>query len=269
VPTFAAPDGTELAYDTIGSGAPVLCLPGGPMRDPLYLGDLGGLSSTRQLIVLDPRGTGRSAIPDDPSTYRCDRQVDDIEALRAHLGLDRIDLLAHSAGGDLGMLYAARYPKRLNHLALITPSVRAVGIAVTDDMLRTAMAQRKNESWYAKALATFDDGGWPIEFGYGRWDAAAKAHAAAEDDQRNPEAAAGYNAEGAYHPEETRAALTELTAPVLVLGGEVDWITTPQTATELAALFPNAQLAIQPGGAHYVWLDDPDWFTATVAAFLG
>ncbi len=97
MPAFAADDGTELAYHVMGEGEPLLCLPGGPMRASAYLGDLGGLSRHRQLVLLDLRGTGDSAVPADPSTYRCDRQVPDIEALRRHLGLDHIDVLAHSA----------------------------------------------------------------------------------------------------------------------------------------------------------------------------
>ena len=35
------------------------------MQDSVYLGDLGGLPRHRQLVVLDLRGTGRSATPDD------------------------------------------------------------------------------------------------------------------------------------------------------------------------------------------------------------
>lgn len=71
------------------------------MQDSIYLGDLGGLSMHCQLVVLDLRGTGQSTIPEDPSSYRCDRIVDDVEALREHLGLPRMDLLAHSAGVNL------------------------------------------------------------------------------------------------------------------------------------------------------------------------
>jgi proline iminopeptidase len=48
-----------------GDGPPLVCLPGGPMQASVYLGALGGLSSHRQLIMLDLRGTGQSAIPDD------------------------------------------------------------------------------------------------------------------------------------------------------------------------------------------------------------
>src|SRR3954471_6451365 len=84
---FSAHDGTDLAYHVVGEGDPVICLPGGPMQDSAYLGELGGLSTRRRLIMVDPRGTGRSATPEDAASYRCDRLVDDVEALREHLGL--------------------------------------------------------------------------------------------------------------------------------------------------------------------------------------
>ncbi|CAD5914854.1 exported protein of unknown function [Streptomyces sp. KY75] len=74
MPTFSAYDTTPLAYHLVGEGEPLICLPGGPMRASAYLGDLGGLSAVRQLVLLDLRGTGESAAPEDPSTYRCDRR---------------------------------------------------------------------------------------------------------------------------------------------------------------------------------------------------
>ncbi|WP_079178330.1 alpha/beta fold hydrolase [Streptomyces mangrovisoli] len=122
MPTFCAPDGTTLAYRAAGEGAPLVVLPGGPMRAARYLGDLGGLAAHRRLILLDLRGTGDSAAAADPASYRCDRLVGDVEALRAHLGLNRIDLLAHSAGGSLAMLYAARHPTRVARARASTAS---------------------------------------------------------------------------------------------------------------------------------------------------
>jgi pimeloyl-ACP methyl ester carboxylesterase len=101
--TFSAPDGTLLSYLATGDGDPVVCLPGGPMQDARYLGDLGGLPRHRPLVVLELRGTGGSAVPDDPASYRCDRLVGDVEALREHLGFARVDLLGHSAGVNLAL----------------------------------------------------------------------------------------------------------------------------------------------------------------------
>ena len=51
MPAFRACDGTELAYHVQGEGAPLVCVPGGPMRDSVYLGDLGGLAAARGRIV--------------------------------------------------------------------------------------------------------------------------------------------------------------------------------------------------------------------------
>jgi proline iminopeptidase len=276
MPTFSAPDGTDLAYHVFGEGKPVICLPGGPMQDSVYFGDLGGLSAHRQLIMMDHRGTGKSAIPRDVSTYRCDRLVDDVEALRRHLELDRLDLLAHSGGANLAALYVARHPERTGKLVLITPGTGAVGIETAPESRRELALLRKDEPWFEAAFAALDKlmagtGGSreAIEpFFHGRWDAAAQAHHAEQDGHRNDEAAAVYGAEGAFDPDATRAALAAVTAPVLVLAGELDLNTIPSTAAEYAALFPNATLVVQPDAGHFPWVDDADRFVATTAAFL-
>ncbi|AKH85884.1 alpha/beta hydrolase [Streptomyces sp. CNQ-509] len=274
---FTAPDGTALAYhDSGGDGAPVVCLPGGPMQSSAYLGDLGGLTAHRRLIRLDPRGTGDSATPADPASYRCDRLVTDVDALRAHLGLDRLDLLAHCAGANLAVLYAARHPERVRRLALITPSVAAVGIDVTAEDRLAAARLRAAEPWFPGAYAALADltagrggeRGAIAPFFHGRWDDAARALDAASGEDRNAEAAAAYGAPGAYDPPATRAALARLTAPALVLAGEVDVNSPPPAMAAYAALFANARCAVQPAAGHHPWLDDPALFTAATAAFL-
>ncbi|WP_406472258.1 alpha/beta fold hydrolase [Streptomyces sp. NBC_01615] len=278
MPTFSAPDGTELAYHVSGDGPPLVCLPGGPMQDSRYLGDLGGLSAHRQLVMLDLRGTGRSATPEDPASYRCDRLVDDVESLRQHLGLDRMDLLAHSGGTNLAVLYAARHPDRVGRLALITPSVMALGITVPADVRRETARLRRDEPWFPTAYAALeaivagkaDANSFQAiaPFWCARWDDTAQAHRAAEHDQRNDEAAAVYGTEGAFAPTTTRAALARLTSPVLVLAGELDLNSPPPAMTELTALFPHANLTVQPATAHFPWLDDATRFVTTTAAFL-
>ena len=272
-------DGTELAYRVRGSGATLVCVPGGPMRDSVYLGDLGGLSGLCRLVLADLRGTGQSAVPAAPATYRCDRQVEDIAALQDHLELGRMDLLAHSGGTNLAVLYAARYPERVGKLVLLTPSPFAVGLEVTAPMRRDSLRLRAGEPGIDEAIAAFDrvqaGGGtkddWAaiVPFTFGHWDAAAQALQAGQDGQVNAEAASIYASPGAFDPEATRAALGALYSPVLLLAGEVDLNTPPPVATEFAALFRHATLVIQPGTAHYPWLDNGPAFLSTMAAFLG
>lgn len=279
MPTFPAPDGTRLHYRVHGDGEPLLVVPGGPMRSADYLGDLGGLSERRSLALLDLRGTGASAAPADPASYRCDRQVGDVEALRAELGLDRIDLLGHSAGAELAVLYAARHPGRIRTLTLVTPGLLPLGLVVTGEQRREAVAARAGEPWYPAAMEAFDravagtatDADWELltPFTYGRWDAAAQAHAAAGARQSNDEAARIYRDPAAFDPAATAAALTELDAPVLVMAGELDGGPRPETVAAAAAFFPKGTSVVRPGAGHFPWLDDPAGFTAAVAAFIG
>jgi pimeloyl-ACP methyl ester carboxylesterase len=278
MPHFASYDGTRLAYHVTGSGDPLVCLPGGPARASRYLGDLGGLSATRTLIRLDLRGSGDSAVPGDPETYRCDRLVADVDALREHLKLARMDLLAHSAAGNLAVLYAARHPERLHRLVLVTPGLAAAGVELTDEQWQAVLHQQSGQPWYQDAYAAIMawDGGDDRQeirtrsapFFYGRWDAATIAHAGADFEERAPAAAAGYYGDGAFEPARTRAELARLAAPTLVLAGGVDPAPTVEAAAELAKLFPRGELAVEPEAAHYPWITHSRSFARTVEGFL-
>jgi proline iminopeptidase len=278
VTDFVSYDGTKIAYRLLGAGRPLVCLPGGPARASEYLGDLGGLAGSRQLVLPDMRGTGASADAADTDSYRCDRLVADVEGLHAHLGFERIDVLGHSAGANVAVLYAAAHPERIEHLVLLTPSLRALGVEITDEQRRAAMQRRSGEPWYAEAQSAVEkaDAGddspettnsW-LPFRYGRWDEAARAHATAGISERARKVLARFNAEGAFDPPETATALARLRSPVLVYGGELDLI--PVQALEQAAgLFRRGEVTVQPGAGHFPWLDDPAWFGAALDAFLG
>src|SRR3954464_11949818 len=96
----SADDGTRLALHVHGEGEPLLCLPGGPMLDSAYFLDRGGLAEPRAFGRRALRGTGESGLPADPASYRCDREVADVEAARRHLGLDRLHLGGPPAGAN-------------------------------------------------------------------------------------------------------------------------------------------------------------------------
>jgi pimeloyl-ACP methyl ester carboxylesterase len=276
---LTADDGTRLALHLTGGDDPLLCLPGGPMLDSGYFRDLGGLADHRAFARLDLRGTGASEAPVDPASYRCDRQVADVETVRRHLGLERIDLLGHSAGANLVYRYAEQHPDRVGRLLLVTPSTRGVGIEISDDD-RTALArQRSGEPWYAGAAAALarvqkgsgDEDDWRAvsAFMYARWDDETQAYEAWMDERRHEEAASAYGAPGAFDPETTRAALAELDVPVLVLAGGCDAGNPPPAMAAVAALFPRGELVVQERGGHFPWVDDPARFVELVGSFVG
>ena len=282
MPTFIAPDGTELAYDVKGGPldgrAPLICIPGGAMREPVYLGDLGGLAERRPLVILNLRGTGGSARPADPRSYRADRMVGDVEALREHLGYERIDLAAHSAGGTLALLYAAEHPERISTLTLITPSLRPLGLGPTDEHRTEARELREHEPWYAAASAAQQriqqdedaatDEDWLLfaRFYYGRWDEDIVAFESASDAEfLNKEARSIYMSPEALDPERTKTQLKRLSAPVLILAAEYDAIPRPRVAAQAADCFQNARVVVQRQAGHFPWIDDPAEFIRLVS----
>jgi proline iminopeptidase len=279
MPHVSSYDGTRLAYHEKGSGDPLICVPGGPLRASAYLGDLGGLSARRRLILLDHRGTGDSETPADPDTYRCVKIIEDVEALRAQLGLEKIDLLGHSAAGNILALYAAHYPERVSRMVMVAPGWSATDLEFSDEEWIDAMRRRSAEPWFEDAFAAMTR----LEMGelteenrmaaaplfHGRWNDAAREMTETEAAQLNPDGIAVFRAEGSFDdPAVTRKRLTALTAPVLLLGGELDPAPTPRLLREYVNWFPNGRLVIQPEAGHSPWTDDPEIFVTTVAGFL-
>ncbi|MEU8663677.1 alpha/beta fold hydrolase [Actinoplanes philippinensis] len=268
MPTFRTHDGILLAYHAYGTGAPVVCVPGGPGRAGGYLSGIAGAMPGRTAIVLDNRGTGASQSPDDAKGYSVDRVADDIAALQEHLGEERTDLVVHSSAGNAGLLYVLRAPDRIRRLVLIAPSLRVAGVAVTG--FAEALERRAGEPWYPAARAAIDQ--WAATstmadsmpyreaaapFFYGRWDPAAQNHAAAEVSETALPAAEGFYADVAsVDVDAVRAGLARLEVPVLVLTGELDPFPTPGTGAAFAELTGSATHRVLAGCGHYPWIDD-------------
>jgi proline iminopeptidase len=279
VTVFPSYDGTQLSYTAVGDGPPLVCLPGGPGRAVAYLEDLGGLPG-RTLVLLDPRATGHSEVPSDPASLRFDRMAADLEALRRHLGLEALDVLAHSAGTLITQAWAAQHPARVGSLTLVTPTDMLQG-GSRDDVpaIRAGFA---DEPWYADAAeadAALQDA--PVSqrasleratrpFFYGRWDERTQAHAATADRQSSKRAVLGF---GDGFSEEDAVALVRglqlVTAPVLVLGGERDGLTGVTSVQRVADSFPNAVAVVLPRAGHFPWVDEPEAFVSALAVHLG
>lgn len=276
---FAAPDGTSLAWTEVGTGPRLLCVPGGPGRASAYLEDLGGLADERTLVLLDGRATGASEVPADPSTLRFDRLAEDVDALREHLGEQRIDLLGHSAGAIVAQAYAAAHPERLRSLILVTPSNHLQGGTRAD--VPVIRASRSAEPWYAAAAEAQEAlaDAAPAQrqslvraarpFLYGRWDDRTQAHAASADRQSSRRAELGFAA-GAEQVDVPGllAALGRLDLPVLVVGAELDAATGLASVDAVAACFPRASTVVVPRAGHFPWVDEPEAFVAVLSEFL-
>ncbi|MCL7415982.1 MAG: alpha/beta hydrolase [ANME-2 cluster archaeon] len=94
-------------------------LHGGPGLDHRYFGrSLTELENIRELYYIDFRGHGKSTRA-EKKTYTLETFVDDINAMRIKLGHEKIDILGHSMGGYVGLLYSLHYPAHLDRLILV------------------------------------------------------------------------------------------------------------------------------------------------------
>jgi proline iminopeptidase len=96
---------------------------GGPDFDHAYfLPELDRLANSCRLIYYAQRGRGASAGDVRPEDVTLASEIEDLDALRSHLGLESMALLGHSWGGVLSMEYAIRHPERVSHLILLSTS---------------------------------------------------------------------------------------------------------------------------------------------------
>ncbi len=277
MPTYLSYDKSELAYREVGAGLPLVVIPGGPARDAAYLGDLGPLAraTDRKLVVPDLRGTGDSRPDTDADSHRADRIAADVATLVDHLRMAPVDVLAHSAGANVALLIAERRPDLVSRLLLLTPGTRAVGIVAEDADWYAALAKREGQPWHddlRDALEadepTPEQEALSAALFYGRWDEAARAHAATDGPQRNLEATEWFGDDGAFDADRTRATLATLGVPVRILVGELDAWPNQRAADEMAGLFPDATVTVLPGAGHFPWVDDPAAYAAAVLRAL-
>jgi pimeloyl-ACP methyl ester carboxylesterase len=280
MPSFATADGRTLAYREDGRGPVLVGHPGGPGFSSRYFDDLAGLARDRTLVLLDPRGTGGSSAPPDGS-YTIDDYVSDVEELRGHLGLDRIDLLGHSHGGVVAQAYAAAHPEHTNKLVLASTLARFH--VEQQEAMEKGMASRATEPWYADARAaleaeqagafTTDDElltlclrEMPFYFAtYGDAEREFVVHMG--KDVICGAALKAFN-DDTFTSFDMRPLLPSITAPTLVIAGNEDFITGPACARELAALLPDATLVLLDGVGHMIFVEARDDVRRAVLGFL-
>lgn len=274
-------DGRALAYRVIGSGAVVLCHGGGPGFSGRYLDDLAGLAERFTLVLLDPRGTGASDRPLDPTAYAIDDYVTDVDEVRRHLGLERVRLLGHSHGGVVAMAYAAANPRAVERLVLASTLARFHD--EQEAAMQAGLQARSGEPWFPEALAALereqagdfagDEELTDIVFRelplyFARFGDAERAYLdRLRAETINADTLLLFNRE-IFRAFDLRPSLGRITAPTLVITGEDDFITGPVCAREIAAGVIGSRQALVPGAGHMLFVERPDRFREEVAAFL-
>lgn len=283
-------NGVRHSYRVRGSGAtkapPVVFLHGGPGQGSTHFETLAGphLETSLSLVYFDQRGSGRSERLAS-AEYSIPILVEDIEALRRHLGVPQIALIGHSFGGLLALEYAAKYPRsvsrivfaaglwdapyqcrlRVQRLAELHPAayerVRADTLAPDGtrrsdcDLEFSALRGAEREAYFARSM-------FPGPAVASRLDSVEKAHGIRNTGELG-------NALFSRGLLRHRFDLHDrIPMPVLVLAGGRDGAARPEGLRELARRLPNARYVEFPRAGHFVYLDEPERFAREVATFL-
>jgi pimeloyl-ACP methyl ester carboxylesterase len=255
----------RLAWREVGSGPPLVLHPGGPGCSGAHFGELPELAAERTLILLDPRGTGDSPRPADPSDYGLAAYADDVEGVREALGLERLDLLGHSHGGFVAMTWAGTYPDSVGRLVLANTTAR-----FTDAIRERAMeraAQHRGQPYFEDAIAARME---QQAGNYSNDEELIALYQRAGPVLMPPGVdispivdafrRSGMNSDAIKHFNAAIAAsmglrpqLERIEAPTLVLAAEHDFF--EPSAAEIAASLPNPTLTVIPDSDHFSYLE--------------
>ncbi|MFM2076868.1 MAG: hypothetical protein RJA49_758 [Actinomycetota bacterium] len=249
------------AWREAGAGELVVLLHGLGGSRISWEPQLHGLGNTRRVAAWDLPGYGAAApLPDDPLTFRA------LAGAAARfvelLGAEQAHVVGISMGGMIAQYLAAWYPTRVRSLTLLSTSP-AFGLDGTDPV-----------DWRAARLAPLDQGLEPADFaprvlrglaGPLITELAFTGQVAA---MSRISGAALRRSVGCIVTHDSRPLLAGITAPTLVLVGELDEETPLPYAQYLADHLPHATLEFVPGAGHLLNVEAADLVNDLIAQHL-
>ena len=268
-------NGNAVFYTTLGQGRPMLFVHGGPGLDHTYFRPwLDPLSDQFQLIYYDQLGQGCSTRPASYVEIGIDTWADEIDALRAFLGHDRMILFGHSFGSFIAQKYALRHGNHLDGLILCatTPVLDYQDVTMMNAQMRgTAEQVQAVVKLFTEPVA--DDAAFrqlwmkilPLYFH--PYDP--RVGTAMDITTRYSAEAFNQAARNCVPTFNTLSRLSEIAAPTLILAGRHDWIMPPtQGAARIKAAVPRSKEEIDENSGHFPFIEEADPFVATVKDWI-
>ena len=265
----------DLAYEVYGAATnatPVIAVNGGPGLSHAYMlqNDVWQrLSHGRQIVFYDQRGTGKSLRVATGASQAMDAQVADLEAVRAQLGMKRIDLVGDSYGGLLSIAYVVAHPEHVRRLILsdTLPGWKAIVHLLPqvfpDIEEEDAAEQKRLGDTPEAAQASLRNHFRMIFYSPELRD---RYMAGFKDMGYNP--ATGNAVGKATDNLDYTADLAKFSCPTLVITGRFDMNVAPLTAWRMYKSIPGAHLEIFEKSGHLPSYEEPDKYVEVVDSFL-
>ena len=262
---YADAPGARLYYEVHGDGEPLLLHPGFGCTVEIYWANARELARHFRVIVLDPRGAGRSSVGDQatttPKTF-----ADDAATVLDAEGIAAAHVFGTSFGGFMAQHIALEHPRRVRRLVLACTSAGGSQHVPPpmENMLKFNAASEISDP-VAAVRSTY-----ALNYSdayVAAHDAEITARAVANAELRStPEGRATQLAAVLAH--DTHARLREIACPTFVAHGAGDGTVPVENGRVLAAGIPGARFKLYPGGRHLFFMECADELNADIVAFL-
>lgn len=241
---YAQVNGLKMYYEIHGTGRPLVLLHGSFGNVEGWGTVLPALAKNHQVIAVELQGHGHTADRDLPLTF--EQMADDTAQLLSQLRIQEADFFGYSMGGTVGLGVAIRYPELVRRLAVLGST-----------------AGNPKETYETESYKQYQS--LPADFAppilkepYDRM---------APDPAHWPILVQKVKNMGPAFKGYSQAQLKAIHAQVLVMIGDHEGIR-PEHAVEMFRQIPDAQLAVFPGGDHFMLFVSPEKVLATLAPFL-
>lgn len=116
---YADVNGVRLHYVEAGEGRLILFLHGFPEFWHMWKNQLEEFSKSQRAVAVDLRGYNLSSKPPEVEAYDISLLIEDVRALAAHLGYQKLTLVGHDWGGVVAWAVALQHPDLLDILIII------------------------------------------------------------------------------------------------------------------------------------------------------
>jgi proline iminopeptidase len=273
-------DGLRLFFQKVGQGGTTVVVP-----NAIYMfDDLKYLATGHTCIFYDLRNRGRSDEVIDGAKLEggVHNDVQDLEVVRRHFGLEKISLLGHSYIGTVVALYAMAHPDHVSRVVQIGPSAPSIAKQYPPDLTNmdataaqvfSQLAQMQKESGPSD----------PVEACKRAWSILRPLFVFnAADVQRISQLGfcelANERNFMRYFQASIMPTLQSLTIsaadyakaamPVLTIHGTKDRNAAYGGGRDWARSLPNARLITVDNAAHMPWIEEPDLVFGAIKTFL-
>jgi 3-oxoadipate enol-lactonase len=252
-------ESVDCAYTITGKGPALFMVHGIGSRKTTWAALTEQLKDDFTCIAYDLRGHGESPNPGVP--FGLDGLVEDLEALRARLGIEQAHVIGHSLGGMIGPAYAHKYPQHTLSLGLLSTAAFRTG----EDTARVnGVVTAMEEKGIGPVLGALVDRWFTEDFQQNHADRIeARKRQVVETDPK-----AFLNVFHIYAETEMAPWLHEVTAPSLVLTAELDGGCNPRLNKLIHEALPNSELVILDGLKHAILIEASDRVAPHVHRFL-